>query len=179
LIDGNDCIINKETPTDRVEGFEFAPGDIIGLDIYVSTGEGKPKESEFRTTVFKRELEAVYQLKLKSSRAFFTEVNKRFPTLPFSLRNFEDQTQAKVGMRECGQHGMLNPYYVLQEKEGEYVAHFMCTIAVQPRSTAILAGNLPVDVSRYESENSVKDEGFKSLLARDLWKDEKVKKEKK
>ena len=40
LIDGNECIINKETPEQRVEDWEFAPGDVISLDIYVSTGEG-------------------------------------------------------------------------------------------------------------------------------------------
>jgi curved DNA binding protein len=57
LIDGNDVIINKETSDQKVEEFEFAAGDVIGLDIFVSTGEGKPKESEFRTTVFKRELD--------------------------------------------------------------------------------------------------------------------------
>ena len=57
LIDGNDVIINKETPEQRVEEFEFMPGDVIGLDIFVSSGEGKPRESEFRTTVFKRELD--------------------------------------------------------------------------------------------------------------------------
>lgn len=90
LIDGNDVIINKETPDQKVEDFEFAPGDVIGLDIYVSTGEGKPKESEFRTTVFKRELDSQYNLKLQKSRAFLTEVNKRFPTLPFAIRAFED-----------------------------------------------------------------------------------------
>lgn len=56
LIDGNDVIINKETGEQRVEEFEFVPGDVIGLDVYVSTGEGKPKEAETRTTVFKREL---------------------------------------------------------------------------------------------------------------------------
>ena len=47
------------------------PGDVFGLDIYVSSGEGKPKEGEFRTTVFKRELDTQYNLKLKSSRQFF------------------------------------------------------------------------------------------------------------
>lgn len=57
LIDGNDVIINKETPEQKVEEFEFAPGDVIGLDIFVSTGEGKPKEGDYRTTVFKRELD--------------------------------------------------------------------------------------------------------------------------
>ena len=29
--------------------------------------------------------------KVKSSRAFFNEVNKRFPTLPFSLRSLPDE----------------------------------------------------------------------------------------
>jgi methionine aminopeptidase len=71
LIDGNDVIINKETPEQKVEEYTFAPGDVFGLDIYVSTGEGKPKEGDFRTTVYKRELDTQYNLKLKSSRTFF------------------------------------------------------------------------------------------------------------
>jgi hypothetical protein len=33
------------------------PGDVIGLDVFVSSGEGKPKESEFRITVYKREID--------------------------------------------------------------------------------------------------------------------------
>lgn len=176
LIDGNDVIINKETATQQVEEFQFAPGDVIGLDIYVSTGEGKPKETEIRTTVYKRELEQVYNLKLKGSRAFYTEVCKRFPTLPFSLRAFEDQGSAKIGQRECTTHNLLVPYFVLQEKAGEFVAHFHTTVAVQPRSTAILAGNIPFDLSRYESEKSIKDEGLKALLEGGLWKDERKKK---
>jgi methionine aminopeptidase len=57
LIDGNDVIINKETPEQKVEEFEFMPGDVIGLDIFVSSGEGKPKEGDYRTTVYKRELD--------------------------------------------------------------------------------------------------------------------------
>jgi len=57
LIDGNECIINKETPEQRVEDWEFAPGDIFALDVYVSTGEGMAKDVDLRTTVFKREME--------------------------------------------------------------------------------------------------------------------------
>lgn len=71
LIDGNDVIINKETPEQKVEQYEFMPGDVFGLDIFVSSGEGKPREGEFRTTVYKRELDTQYNLKLKSSRQFF------------------------------------------------------------------------------------------------------------
>lgn len=122
LIDGNDVIISKETPDAKVEEYEFAPGDVFGLDIFVSTGEGKPKESEYRTTVFKRELDAQYNLKLKNARAFFTEVNKRFPTLPFAIRSFEDLKAAKVGVKECLDHDLLTAYPVLVEKPGEFVA---------------------------------------------------------
>lgn len=57
LIDGNDVIINKETPTQQVSEYQFAPGDVFGLDIYVSSGEGIPKEGEQRCTVYKRELQ--------------------------------------------------------------------------------------------------------------------------
>jgi len=178
VIDCNDVIINKETSTSQAKEYAFAPGDVIGLDIYVSTGEGKPKETDIRTTVYKRELQTDYQLKLKASRAFFKEIWARFPTLPFALRAFENGTEAKMGVKECLDHHMLVPYYVLKEKEGEYVAHFHTTIAVQPRSTAILSGNIPIDLSRFESEKSIKNEELKALLASDLWKDEKAKKKK-
>ena len=60
LNDGNEVIINKETPEQRVEDWEFAPGDIFALDVFVSTGEGMAKEVDIRTTVFKREMEQVY-----------------------------------------------------------------------------------------------------------------------
>jgi len=55
-IDGNKVIIGKEVAGQQVENWTFAPGEVIHLDVYVTTGEGKPKQAEFRTTVFKREL---------------------------------------------------------------------------------------------------------------------------
>lgn len=44
LIDGNKVIINKETYEQKVEDQEFNVNDVIGFDVFVSTGEGKPKE---------------------------------------------------------------------------------------------------------------------------------------
>jgi len=113
---------------------------------------------------------------MKSARAFFVEVNKRFPTLPFSIRAMQDQTAAKVGVRECLNHDMLIPYPVLSEKQGEVVAQFKGTVVVQPRSTAVIAGNTPIDLSRFQSDKSVQDPELQALLAKDLWKKEKPKK---
>ena len=122
LIDGNEVIINKETPEQRVDDWEFASGDVFGLDVYVSSGDGMGREAEVRCTVYKREMDMQYNLKSKSARAFFSEVNKKFPTLPFSIRGFEDLTGAKVGIKECLTHELIMAYPVLTEKKGEAVA---------------------------------------------------------
>jgi len=144
--------------------------------VYASTGEGKPKESAVRTTVFKRELSTVYSLKMKSSRSFFSEMGKRFPTLPFAIRSFEDVTAAKVGVKECLEHDMLLAYPVLQEKAGEVVAQFKSTVAVLPRSTVVLAGALPFDTERFAPTDSIQTESVKELVNRELWKKEDKKK---
>jgi hypothetical protein len=41
--------------------------------------------------VFRRAVENQYSLKVKASRALISEVNKKFPTLPFTLRALEDE----------------------------------------------------------------------------------------
>ena len=180
MIDGNESIINFSNPEQRVEDWEFAPGDVIGLDVYVSTGEGMGKECDIRTTVYKREMDMQYSLKSKHARAFFSIVNKQFPTLPFTIRGFEDLTGAKVGVKECVEHDLIMGYPVLTDKVGEFVAQFKGTIVVQPKSTAILCGGRDlVNADGYKTENSIKDESLIALLAKPLWKEEKVKKEKK
>jgi curved DNA binding protein len=176
LIDGNDVIINKETPEQKVEEFELAPGDVIGLDIFVSTGEGKPKEGDYRTTVYKRELDTQYNLKIKSARAFFSEVNKKYPTLPFSIRAFEESTAAKIGVKECVNHDLISGYPVLVDKADEIVAQFKCTIAILPKSTLVLAGEIPFAFSKFESTKAIKDEELKTLIGSSLWKKEEPKK---
>mgnify|MGYP001021795356 CR=1 FL=1 len=90
--------------------------------------------------------------------------------MPFSLRAFLDQTGAKVGIKECVEHELLIPFPVLQEKEGEYVAHFKSTVIVLPTSTQVIAGWLDFDASRYEAENPIKSEEVKLMLKQNLWK---------
>ena len=44
MIDGDNVIINKETPEQKVEEHKFERYEVYVLDILLSTGEGKPKE---------------------------------------------------------------------------------------------------------------------------------------
>ena len=64
----------------------------------------------------------VYHLKLKASRVFFSEMDKRFALMPFTLRAFEDEKKARMGVVECVKHGLCDPYPVIFEREGEIVA---------------------------------------------------------
>lgn len=70
---------------------------------------------ETRTTVFKKSNET-YMLKMKASRALFTEVSSKCGTMPFSLRNLEDEKKARMGVVECVSHKLLEPFHVLYEK---------------------------------------------------------------
>jgi len=129
--------------------------------------------------VYKRETETQYSLKSKSAREFFSVVNSKYPTLPFSIRGFDNVTGAKVGVKECVEHDLIMGFPVLSEKSGEFVAQFKGTVVVQPKSTAILCGGRALTADGLKSEHSVKDEDLTKLLASDLWKEEKVKKTKK
>ena len=74
-----------------------------------------------RTTVFKK-TDIIYQLKMKSSRAFFSEMNKAHGSMPFSLRSFKDEKQARLGVTECVNREVVEDFKVIWEKDGEFEA---------------------------------------------------------
>ncbi len=71
LIDGNKVIINKMTFDQKVQEEEISIHDVFAFEVLVSSGKGKPKEADVRTTVYKRMMDQSYNLKLKQSRTFF------------------------------------------------------------------------------------------------------------
>lgn len=131
----------------------------------MSSGEGKPRERETRTTVFKRNVDRNYNLKIKASRVIFSEINKKFPTMPFTIRALEDERQAKLGVRECVQHQLLTPYPVLYERPGDFVAHVKFTILLLPNGNTKITG-LDLPPGLYVSaEDKVLPEATRELLA--------------
>merc|ERR1712028_151383 len=94
VIDGNRSIMCAETAEEKVDEFEFEMNEVYCVDVVMSTGEGKTKETELRNTVYKRAVETSYNLKTQKARQFISEVNRRFPALPFTLRAIEDEEVA-------------------------------------------------------------------------------------
>jgi curved DNA binding protein len=179
VIDGEKKIFQNPTEMQRreIEKQEFALHEVYAVDILVSSGEGKPRETDIRTTVYKKK-DFIYQLRMKSSRVFLSEVEKRFSLMPFTLRHFEDEKRARMGVIECAKHDLVEPYPVYQEKEGEFVAEFKFTLLLMPSGQMRITG-LPIDLDLYESEYKITDSDIKQLLTSATQKNKKKKKKNK
>lgn len=163
IIDCNETILNCETHDQKVKDHKFEKHEVYVIDIVMSTGEGRPKDSELRSTIFKRAYENTYLLKLKGAQKFFHIVNQKYPTLPFSISGFEDLTSAKIGVKECCQHELFHEFPVLKEKDNEIVAQFKATIAIMKHGSMIL-NYFPFDESIFESNIKIINPDLLKLL---------------
>ncbi|CAI8593195.1 unnamed protein product [Vicia faba] len=135
VIDANKVVLNVSNPDTRVDDAEFEENEVYAIDIVASTGEGKPKLlDEKQTTIYKRAVDRSYNLKMKASRFIYSEISQNFPIMPFSARALEEK-RARLGLVECMNHELLQPYPVLHEKSGDYVAHIKFTVLLMPNGS--------------------------------------------
>ncbi|KAG5885787.1 hypothetical protein JTB14_031221 [Gonioctena quinquepunctata] len=163
-IDGEKTIIQNPNDAQKKEHekFELDKHEVYAMDVLVSTGEGVGKETDTRVSIYKK-TDETYQLKLKASRMFYTEVRGKYGNMPFNLRSFQDETKAKMGVVECVKNKLIEPFQVLYEKPGEYVGHFKFTVLLMPNGPHKITG-LPFDPDLYQSEHSVTSPELKSIL---------------
>lgn len=84
--------------------------------------------------------------------------------MPFTLRAIEDEKKARLGLKECVEHKLIEPFNVLHEKDEEFVAQFKYTVLLLPNGPLKITG-LPLDLSLFESEHKIEDETIKGLLS--------------
>ncbi|KAG7283201.1 hypothetical protein CRUP_004943, partial [Coryphaenoides rupestris] len=165
VIDGEKTIIQNPSDQQRKdhEKAEFEVHEVYAVDVLISTGEGKAKDGVQRTTIYKRDPHKQYGLKMKTSRMFFSEVERRFDAMPFTLRALEDEAKARLGVVECAKHELLQPFSVLNEKEGEFVAQFKFTVMLMANGPHKITG-APFEAELYKSEYEVQDAELRTLL---------------
>lgn len=173
IIDGGKAVLPRPAADQRGEDFSFEAGEVYGVDVLMSTGEGKPRMlDEKETTVFKRALDQQYQLKIKASREVFSEINRRFPTMLFTSRSL-DSGRARYGLVECVAHQLLQPYPVYYDRSPDaLVAQFKGTVLLVPNGVDRITEGPALDVA---SDKTLDDAEIKALLATSL----KTKKKKK
>merc|ERR1719318_12105 len=163
-IDGEKTIIQNPSEAQKKghEKYEFAVHEVYAVDVLISTGDGQGKEKEGKITVYKK-TEDSYMLKMKTSREFYSKVQKQFGTMPFNLRSMDDEKKARMGVVECVAHKLIEPFQVLFDKEGAHVAQFKFTVLLMPNGPHKITG-LPFDESLVKSDKSVEDVEIVKLL---------------
>ena len=168
-LNGDNCIGISADPEHRVNKTELQINQVFVLDVIVSANpdEGKTKESELRTTVFKRNIDVTYDLKTKLARSFLNEIKNNCHDMGFSIALLKNQLEARVGSNECLKNGHLEPFNVIEEKSGAVVAQFKWTVAISRKRLILLAHNLEADLEQ-PSASLLKDETIGELLQKSL-----------
>ncbi|CAM9244193.1 unnamed protein product [Sphacelaria rigidula] len=148
---GKTIALNSE---DKEKEVTFEANEVYAVNVFVSSGDGKVREQDVRTTVFKKDPNKSYHLKMKASRYLYNEVNQRFPSMPFSLRALDDEKQARLGVVECASHELLTSYPVMFAHRGDTVAHFKCTVLLLASGTSKITGIEFIPAS-FSSDKSV------------------------
>jgi len=181
VIDGKKRIVlnPSEAQKREFEAVTFTEGEVWGIDILVSSGEdGKARLEESRTTIYQKDPTITYQLKMKTSRAVFSEVQKKAGAFPFNIRVFEDEKKARLGLQEAVQHGLVKPYEVIYTPTNTFVAGFHFTIALLPAGPLLLTHPpLWYKPELVKTEKDLEDEELKELLTKPL-REKKAKKKK-
>eukprot|EP00091_Calanus_sinicus_P000798 TRINITY_DN1073_c0_g1_i4.p1 TRINITY_DN1073_c0_g1~~TRINITY_DN1073_c0_g1_i4.p1 ORF type:complete len:390 (-),score=157.64 TRINITY_DN1073_c0_g1_i4:431-1600(-) len=157
-------IIQNPSEAQRKEHdkFEFALHEVYAVDVLISSGDGQGREKDAKITVYKK-TEDTYMLKMKTSREFYSKVSKQFGTMPFNLRSMEEEKKARMGVVECVTHKLIEPFQVLFDKEGAYVAQYKFTVLLMPNGPHKITG-LPFDEATCKSEKSIEDAEIQKLL---------------
>ncbi|CAN6576110.1 unnamed protein product [Malus baccata var. baccata] len=162
VIDGNKVILSVSNPETRVDDAEFEENEVYAVDIVASTGEGKPKLlDEKQTTIYKRAVDKSYHLKMKASRFIFSEISQKFPIMPFTARALEEK-RARLGLLECVNHELLQPYPVLHEKPGDFVARIKFTVLLMPNGSDRITSH---PVQELQPTKQVDDPEIKAWLS--------------
>ncbi|KAG9018964.1 Curved DNA-binding protein (42 kDa protein) [Serendipita sp. 407] len=183
VIDGKKNIILNPGEQQRrdVTSVTFAEGEVWGIDILVvSSADGKSRAEDSRSTIYQRVSDVNYQLKMKTSRAVFSEAQKKSGAFPFNIRCLDDEKKARMGLLEAVQHGLVREYPVQYTAPGTLVAAFHFTIALLANGPSLIT-QPPVwyKPEKVKTDKEVEDEALKELLERPLRESKKAKKAKK
>jgi len=141
-------------------------------------GSGKIKTLENRPTLHRRTT-LTYALKRPSSKKILNEAVKKFGVFPFSLRQLEDERDAKVGVVECVRGNVFRQYEVVGDKDSEPVGRLLTTIAITKNGLQRLAAPPNPDLSKIKSDKKITDEEVLKILEQPLAKETKSKNKKK
>ncbi|MFX0188447.1 MAG: type II methionyl aminopeptidase [Candidatus Hodarchaeota archaeon] len=113
-------------------GDEMEEGDVFGVEIFASTGEGSVHLTNNSFIYELNPYSGRVPLRRKISKQILGFVNKNYKTLPFAERWLAKEFRMGItfGIQELVKQNKLQAHYVLAENRGEYIAQSEDTIII-------------------------------------------------
>lgn len=169
---------SKESNAVLGEKCEIKVNDVWAIDVLASTGEGRVHPTEYKTSLYRRDPNSSYQLKMKASREILSKATEDHGCMTFSLRSFENETRTRLGLKECITHEVIQEHPVMKEKTGQYVAQFKYTVLVLPHGLLKVTG-LDFEKEMYDTSCKIEDQEINKLLSQSISKKANKRKKKK
>jgi curved DNA binding protein len=157
-LETNNVIAHRISPEEAVQTFQFEPNQVYCLDMVMTAGDGRCKDSGIKTTIYRRASDNDHLMKTQAGKKFMAEARRKFPDLPFSIRAFDDQAGAKVGVSEAKRHGLLHEYPVIREREGNTIVQFKYTVLLLPSGTKKVTGLPFTQAGQFVTEKKLEGE---------------------
>ncbi|CAM0136797.1 unnamed protein product [Umbelopsis sp. WA50703] len=137
----------------ELEKREFAleHNEVYALNVMICAGEGTVKDSEHKALVYQRNVNKSYNLKMKSSRQAYSEINAKHTVFPFAMSALTNN-QARLGLPELVNHGLVTPFYTTRgSMPSDIIAQFKLTVLITATGAirTTIAQNLPYVHSQY------------------------------
>lgn len=144
---------------------DFSNYQVWCVDVAVSLGSGKVAPlPALPTTIYAKNEGVAYGLKLKGSRAVFSEIQTKFGGMAFHLRSLDDQVKGRMALNECVNHQLVQPYEVQGEKvTTDLTARFMFTAIVMPAGPLRLT-DPTFDQARIKPTGTLTNPQLKALI---------------
>lgn len=113
-------------------GDEMEEGDVFGVEIFASTGEGSVHLTNNSFIYELNPYSGRVPLRRKISKQILGFVNKNYKTLPFAERWLAKEFRMGIafGIQELVKQNKLQAHYVLAENKGEFIAQSEDTIII-------------------------------------------------
>lgn len=107
---------------------KFEKNEVFAIDILMCTGSGRLTEYG-KCDIYKRNNKVRKLLKLNCSKDALNKFKNTY--FPISLANCE--TKIKLGIKECVEKSLVDPYPVVKCHAGEFVCRVMFTVIVKDK----------------------------------------------
>jgi len=117
----------------------FTIGEVYHIAVVLSTNPKITHESPRKPQIYQRTNNS-YQLKSKYARELLNKVVNEHSDYCWKLENIDmSEARAKIGLKECLQHGVIRRLGIVEQKDSEIVL-MKCSIAIQNNSVYKLTG---------------------------------------